>query len=169
MADLFLTASSDPTTIFSSSSAWHAASAPRRTAAPPERGAIPVAVRGGLGKDDGADNRWRRKPERSDGLVDCVTKGNQLMRRLICVLCVSGFSLTTGQAGGSAQTSQVTEGTFEYRLPATTRTSTLEREMNEAAEEGYRFQGVMGGETAFGGSEVVSIMMRSSLRTAEQK
>ncbi|HIE94632.1 MAG TPA: hypothetical protein EYQ83_17900 [Acidobacteria bacterium] len=45
---------------------------------------------------------------------------------------------------------------------ATTRTSTMVREMNEAAEGGYRFQGVMGGETAFGGSEVVAIMMRGA-------
>ena len=34
--------------------------------------------------------------------------------------------------------------------------------MNEAAEDGYRFQEVMGGDTAFGGSEVVAIMMRGS-------
>ena len=83
------------------------------------------------------------------------------MRWLICVLCVCGFSLATfGQAGESAQNSRTAAGTLEYRLLATTRTSTLEREMNEAVEEGYRFQGVMGGETSFGGSEVVSIMMR---------
>ena len=36
------------------------------------------------------------------------------------------------------------------------------REMNAAAEDGYRFQEVMGGDTAFGGSEVVAIMMRGS-------
>ena len=83
------------------------------------------------------------------------------MRWLICLLCVCGFGLAgSGQAGGSAQNSQAAAGTFEYRLLATSRTSTLEREMNEAAEEGYRFQGVMGGDTAFGGSEVVSLMMR---------
>ena len=90
-------------------------------------------------------------------------KGNELMRWLMCVLCVCGFGLaTSGQAGGSAETRQAAEGTFEYRLLATTRTSTLEREMNEAAEEGYRFQNAMGGDTAFGGSEMVSIMMRDS-------
>jgi hypothetical protein len=38
----------------------------------------------------------------------------------------------------------------------------MEAEMNEAAEGGYRFQGVMGGETAFGGSEVVAVMMRGA-------
>jgi hypothetical protein len=47
-----------------------------------------------------------------------------------------------------------------YRLLATTKTSTMQKEMNEAADAGYRFGGVMGGDTAFGGSEVVTIMVR---------
>lgn len=51
---------------------------------------------------------------------------------------------------------------YEYRVLATSRTSTMEREMNEAADDGYRFQGVMGGETAFGGAEVVSVMMKGA-------
>ena len=141
--------------------------APRRTAADPSavrfrlpcaagwakmtmRGAAGAAVRN-LSAETVRWTRWTRDER------------EPLMRKLICVLC--GFGLTTGQADGSAQTSQVTESTFEYRLLATTRTSTLEREMNEATEEGYRFQGVMGGNTSFGGSEVVSIMMRSSSST----
>jgi hypothetical protein len=46
------------------------------------------------------------------------------------------------------------------RVLATNKTSTMEKEMNEAAEAGYRLAGVMGGDTAFGGSEVVVIMTR---------
>jgi hypothetical protein len=46
----------------------------------------------------------------------------------------------------------------DYRVLATTKTSTMERELNAAAEEGFRFRSVMGGETAFGGSEVVVVM-----------
>lgn len=38
--------------------------------------------------------------------------------------------------------------TFEYRLLATTRTSTLEREMNQAADGGYMFAGLVGGKEA---------------------
>ena len=53
-------------------------------------------------------------------------------------------------------------GPYDYELLATTRTSTMEREMNKTAERGYRFQGVMGGGTAFGGSELVTIMMRGA-------
>ena len=37
---------------------------------------------------------------------------------------------------------------IEYRVLATTKTSTMEKELNDAAEQGYRFQTVMGGETA---------------------
>ena len=48
----------------------------------------------------------------------------------------------------------------EYVLLATTKTSTMEKELNANAEAGYRFEGVMGGETAFGGSQVVVIMSR---------
>jgi hypothetical protein len=49
----------------------------------------------------------------------------------------------------------------EYKLLATTKTSTMEKELNEAAADGFRFEGVMGGDTAFGGKEIVSIVGRS--------
>lgn len=48
----------------------------------------------------------------------------------------------------------------EYVLLATSKTSTMEKEMNHQAEEGYRFSQTMGGETSFGGSEVVVVMER---------
>jgi hypothetical protein len=47
---------------------------------------------------------------------------------------------------------------FECRLLATNKTSTMQKEMNQAADAGFRYGGVMGGETAFGGSEVVVVM-----------
>ncbi len=47
---------------------------------------------------------------------------------------------------------------YEYRLLATNRTSTMEKEMNQAAEAGFCFKTVMGGDTAFGGKQVVVIM-----------
>ena len=49
----------------------------------------------------------------------------------------------------------------DYLLLATNRTSTMEAEMQEAAKQGYMFAGVMGGETSFGGNEVVVVMKRS--------
>ena len=52
------------------------------------------------------------------------------------------------------------EGRYEYKLLATSKTSTMEKELNQAASAGFRFEGVMGGETSFGGKEVVSILGR---------
>lgn len=48
-----------------------------------------------------------------------------------------------------------------YKVLATTRTATMQKEMAAAAAEGYRFVDVMGGETAFGGNEVVTLMQRT--------
>jgi len=50
----------------------------------------------------------------------------------------------------------------EYRVLATTRTGTMEKEMNDAAQAGFRIASVMGGETAVGGKEVVVVMSRPS-------
>ena len=55
-------------------------------------------------------------------------------------------------------TAQQTEQPEKYLLLATNRTSSMENELNEAGERGYRFAGTQGGETAFGGNEVVVIM-----------
>jgi hypothetical protein len=47
---------------------------------------------------------------------------------------------------------------YDYRVLATSKTSTMEKEINEAADAGYQFHAVMGGETAVGGKEAVVIM-----------
>jgi hypothetical protein len=49
---------------------------------------------------------------------------------------------------------------FEYRVLATKKTSTLEKELNAAGVEGFRFEGVMGGNTEWGGSEAVAVVSR---------
>ena len=46
----------------------------------------------------------------------------------------------------------------KFLLLATSRTGTMEKELNDAGALGYRFAGTQGGETAFGGREVVVIM-----------
>lgn len=51
---------------------------------------------------------------------------------------------------------------IDYRLLATTRTSTMEKEMNQAAEAGYEYRASMGGESAFGGKEVLVVMAKSA-------
>lgn len=49
-----------------------------------------------------------------------------------------------------------------YKVLATSKTSTMQKEMQEAGDAGYRFVAVMGGETAVGGKEVVVLMEKSS-------
>ena len=71
------------------------------------------------------------------------------MRILSVVMCLAACMVTTV----SAQQ--------DVRVLATNKTSTMEKEMNEAAEAGFRFAAVMGGDTAFGGSEVVVVMTRT--------
>jgi hypothetical protein len=58
---------------------------------------------------------------------------------------------------------------YDYKLLATSRTSTMEKEMNQAAETGYVFGSVMGGETGMGGKEVVVVMVKSSVGPAARK
>jgi hypothetical protein len=49
---------------------------------------------------------------------------------------------------------------IEYKLLATSKTSTMEKEMNDAGAMGYKFVSVMGGETAVGGNEVVVLLQK---------
>jgi hypothetical protein len=48
----------------------------------------------------------------------------------------------------------------DYRVLATSKTSTMEKEMNDAGAAGYKFVDVMGGDTAVGGKEVVVLMQK---------
>lgn len=52
------------------------------------------------------------------------------------------------------------EARFEYRLLATSRTSTMERELRAAAERGFEYRGQTVFQSAFGGREVVCILER---------
>jgi hypothetical protein len=56
---------------------------------------------------------------------------------------------------------------YEYRLLATRRTSTLEREMREAGADGFILEGLTVGATRFGGREVLAILSRSSVARPE--
>jgi len=50
----------------------------------------------------------------------------------------------------------------QYKVLATKKTSTMQKEMQQASDGGYRFEGVSGGGTAFGGSEVLVIMSKNA-------
>jgi hypothetical protein len=54
------------------------------------------------------------------------------------------------------------QDTTAYRVLATNKTSTMQKEMQDAAAAGFRFVAVMGGETSFGGNEVVVLMQKTS-------
>ena len=51
-----------------------------------------------------------------------------------------------------------------YRVLATSKTSTMQKEMQEAGDAGFRYAAVMGGETAIGGKEVVVVMQKVGQR-----
>lgn len=50
------------------------------------------------------------------------------------------------------------DAAFEYRMLATSKTSTMEKELNEAAASGYRFSRVMGGRLTNGGQVIVAMV-----------
>ena len=49
----------------------------------------------------------------------------------------------------------------EYKLLATSKTSTMQKELIDAGEAGFEFVGMTVAETAFGGKELVTILRRS--------
>jgi hypothetical protein len=58
---------------------------------------------------------------------------------------------------------------YDYKVLATTKTSTMQKELNEAADEGFRLEKTMGGDTAYGGSEVLTIMAKEKSSTAKAR
>ena len=73
---------------------------------------------------------------------------------LIALVTAAGLAGNDRTIGAQARSG------IDYRVLATNKTSTMEKELNEAAESGFRFQAVMGGETAIGGNEAVAVMSR---------
>ena len=69
---------------------------------------------------------------------------------ILSLIVLHGFVIQTAEA----------QATFEYRLLATNKTSTMEEELNEASDAGFRLETVMGGKTVFGNDEAVVIMSR---------
>jgi len=85
------------------------------------------------------------------------------MTERVASLWVSVPALLLAVVIGSAH-AQSASRTVEYRVLATSKTSTMEKELNEAAEGGFRFRAVMGGETAFAGGEVVVVMSKEEAK-----
>jgi hypothetical protein len=68
--------------------------------------------------------------------------------------------LVVGLFASSTAVTDAAADTVEYRVLATNKTSTMEKELRDAAAAGFRFGGTMGGDTAFGGNEVVVLMTK---------
>jgi hypothetical protein len=51
---------------------------------------------------------------------------------------------------------------YEYRLLATKKTSTMEKELSEAAAAGYEFVGMTVADTVVGGNELVCILRKKT-------
>jgi len=84
-------------------------------------------------------------PERSMGMT--FNPAKQRLRLAGLVL----LSLTV--AAGAAEVAK-----YDYRVLATTRTSTMQKELREVGQAGLKLLGLTVAKTAFGGSEVVSIL-----------
>ena len=83
----------------------------------------------------------------------------RLRRFPLAILGLIALAALCTDHGVAAQEQPFAE--YDYLVLATNKTSTMQNEMQEAAESGYTFVGVMGGDTSFGGSEVVVVMQRS--------
>jgi len=71
-----------------------------------------------------------------------------ITRTIICLFVSAGFTFAA-------------ENPVDYRVLATNKTSTMEKELNEAADAGYRMEKAMGGKSLFGGSEVIVVMSKN--------
>jgi hypothetical protein len=87
------------------------------------------------------------------------------MRRIAVLIGLAVLSSTVliaqdaQHAPHAPQAPQAPQATT-HRVLATSKTSTMQKEMQEAGDAGFRFAAVMGGETAIGGKEVVVVMQK---------
>jgi len=88
---------------------------------------------------------------------------------VFCLVSLPAGSTETNRSEPALHDATSEPTVYEYRVLATSKTSTMEKELNEAADAGYRFGAVMGGETSFGGSEVVVVMSRETSTSGEPR
>jgi hypothetical protein len=93
---------------------------------------------------------------RYDDGYDPSRKGVDVMKKLHVIGLLGGCLLAASLIALPADN----DHRFEYRVLATKKTSTMEKELNAAGAEGFRFEGIMGGNTELGGSEAVAVVSR---------
>jgi hypothetical protein len=57
---------------------------------------------------------------------------------------------------------------IEYRLLATSRTATMDKELAQAGKDGFELLGLTVAETAFGGKELVAVLSRRGTPSGER-
>lgn len=72
------------------------------------------------------------------------------------------FSLTVIALLAVPAAALARQDAVEYKVLATAKTSTMEKELNSAGAAGYRLSAIMGGDTAIGGKEAVAVLTRTA-------
>ena len=89
-----------------------------------------------------------------------ISRGHRTITGLLLLFLMSASSTPTadGRIGLAAQT--VTGTAIEHRVLATRRTSTMQKELQDAADQGFHYRGQTVFSTRFGGKDVVAILER---------
>jgi hypothetical protein len=82
-----------------------------------------------------------------------VSKLTKITRGVL-LITAANFAMSIAAKGA--------DGPLDYRILATSKTSTMDKELNEAAADGYRFAKAMGGKSANGGQEVIVAMVKEA-------
>jgi len=88
-----------------------------------------------------------------------------------------GFKFVTVMGGSTAGGNEVVVlmqkggatpvGQYRYKLLATSRTSTMQREISDASMDGYDYVGQTVFQSTFGGEEIVSLVERAAAATSQ--
>jgi hypothetical protein len=100
------------------------------------------------------------------GFLQFCSGEKQMMRRTIWIARLTGLAIFVMFYLPMLYAQDLT---YDYRVLATSKTSTMEKEMNEAADAGFIFAATMGGETAYGGNEAVVIMIKDPFKSTEER
>src|SRR5262249_24473989 len=94
-------------------------------------------------------------PDQKGPGSNSVWRHSMIVRAVTLVLLCAGLAVAA-------------DDSYDYRVLATSRTATMEKELNQGADAGYRMEKAMGGGTAFGGQEVVVVMSKSKIEGSER-
>jgi hypothetical protein len=106
-----------------------------------------------------------------------ATNKTSTMEEEIRAAATDGFRFAAVMGGDTVGGSEVVvlmtrkpdqkgEERFEYSLLATSKTSTMQKELQDAADAGFMYRGQTVFKTTFGGEEVVVILERSTTQPA---